>query len=104
MSQFNDGKFTLKKTPQIAKPEIGKTSIYVNDSDDVRVKFSDGTERSLLTTTGSSGATVADIVATQDVGAISAGEIIPSGSTLQDFIEQLVINTFYPTISSPSFD
>jgi hypothetical protein len=104
MSQFNDDKFTLKNAPLITTPNSGKTSLYVNDSKDVRVRFSDGTERSLLTTTGSSGATVADVVASQDVGAIEAGDTVLAGSTLQDFVEQLLVNTFFPTFTSPSFN
>lgn len=42
------------------------------------------------------------IPSTVTVGAISPGDIITSGSTLDDFITQLVSQTYYPTFTSPS--
>jgi len=43
--------------------------------------------------------TAEDITSMLPVGAISAQEVIPRGSTLDDFIKQLVLTTFYPTFT-----
>jgi hypothetical protein len=48
-------------------------------------------------------ATTSPITANISVGAIDAGSIIPTGTTLQEFIEQLLIATFFPTLEAPSF-
>jgi hypothetical protein len=42
------------------------------------------------------------ITADMQVGSISAGEIVPGGTTLQGFVEQLLKTTFYPTIIDPT--
>jgi hypothetical protein len=42
---------------------------------------------------------LSDITSTVDVGAISSGDTIPAGSTLDDFIKQLVEKTYYPTFT-----
>lgn len=42
------------------------------------------------------------IMADMQVGSISAGEIVPGGTTLQGFMEQLLKTTFYPTIIEPT--
>lgn len=51
---------------------------------------------------GAGGVTAADIIAALDVGAIEAGDVVPEGSTLDAFIQQLLTKTFYPTFTAPS--
>lgn len=48
-------------------------------------------------------ATTSNITANINVGAIAAGDVVPAGTTLQEFIEQLLVATFYPTIEEPTF-
>lgn len=43
-----------------------------------------------------------DITASQDVGAIEAGQVLTQGTTFQEFVEELLTSTFYPTFQSPS--
>jgi hypothetical protein len=47
--------------------------------------------------------TTQSITADLTVGSIDAGDYVPAGTTLQQFIEQLITATFYPTFSSPTF-
>jgi uncharacterized ubiquitin-like protein YukD len=51
---------------------------------------------------GEGGTLSRDIKSSFTVGAISAGETIPLGSSLEDFILQLLVSTFVPTFVSPS--
>lgn len=51
---------------------------------------------------GAGGSTSADIVSLVDVGAIEAGDTVTGGSTLDDVLQQLLIQTFYPTLVAPS--
>lgn len=44
-----------------------------------------------------------NITADLDVGAIEAGDVVEKGSTLDDFINQLIKTTFFPTFTNPSF-
>ena len=48
-------------------------------------------------------ATTSNITADLAVGAINAGDVIASGTTLQAFIQKLVTITYNPTIVNPSF-
>ena len=48
------------------------------------------------------GRTTDDVVSMFDVGSIEAGDTIPSGSSLQDIVNQIFIDTFYPTFVLPS--
>lgn len=48
-------------------------------------------------------ATDRDITALLNVGAIEPQDLIPQGTTLTEFIEKLVLTTFYPTYTEPSF-
>ena len=47
--------------------------------------------------------TTENVVATTTVGAINAGETVPTGTTLQGLTELLLNKTFYPTYSSHNF-
>jgi len=51
-----------------------------------------------------SGATTLDIKSNLQVGAIKAQQTIAKGTTLQDFVEKLLLTTFTPTFIPPSFD
>lgn len=42
------------------------------------------------------------VTANVAVGNISAAQVIPTGTTLEEFIESLLIKTYYPTFTSPS--
>jgi hypothetical protein len=48
-------------------------------------------------------ATTAQIIANNTVGGINEGQVIPVGTTLQEFIELLLIKVFYPTFTTQSF-
>jgi hypothetical protein len=48
-------------------------------------------------------ATTAQIIANNTVGGIEAGQTIPVGTTLQEFIQLLLIKVFYPTFTTQSF-
>jgi hypothetical protein len=52
---------------------------------------------------GGSGATTADIISDLQVGGIDAQELVPAGTTLQEFAELLLLTTFFPTLIAPSF-
>ena len=47
--------------------------------------------------------TTSNVVATTTVGAINAGQTVPTGTTLQELTELLLNKTFYPTYSNHSF-
>lgn len=48
-------------------------------------------------------ATISNVVADLTVGAITAGNTIASGTTLQQFVEALLIKIYYPTLNAPTF-
>lgn len=48
------------------------------------------------------GTLVNNITSDLTVGAISAGQILEYGTSLQDFAEKLLLKIFYPTFTSPS--
>ena len=52
---------------------------------------------------GSDFVTTQSISADLVVGSIEAGDVIPAGTSLQQFVEQLVTATFYPTFTAPTF-
>jgi hypothetical protein len=52
---------------------------------------------------GASAITLNDITSTVTVGAIEPGNIIPLGSTLESFINQLVRKVYYPTYTIPTY-
>ena len=57
--------------------------------------------------TGGSGGdaiTTANVTAQIAAGAINIGDVVPAGTTLQQFVEQLLLTTYYPTFIPPSFD
>jgi hypothetical protein len=57
----------------------------------------------LGTGAGGSGATTSDIISDLQVGGINAQELVPAGTTLQEFAELLLLTTFFPTLIAPSF-
>lgn len=52
---------------------------------------------------GGGGATTANITADLQVGGVDAQEVVPAGTTLQQFAELLLTTTFNPTLTAPSF-
>jgi len=52
---------------------------------------------------GGGGATTAAVTADLQVGGIDAQEVVPAGTTLQQFAELLLLTTFFPTLTAPSF-
>jgi len=46
--------------------------------------------------------TISDITSDVDVGGISKTDIVPSGTSLQEFITQMLSQTYYPTFVLPS--
>jgi hypothetical protein len=48
-------------------------------------------------------ATTSDITSDLQVGGIDAQELVPAGTTLQQFAELLLLTTFFPTLIAPSF-
>lgn len=48
-------------------------------------------------------ATTAPVTADIEVGGIAAQQVIPIGTTLQDFVEDLLTKTFYPVLTGPTF-
>ena len=50
---------------------------------------------------GGGGDVSADITSLVDVGAISAGDVVTAGSTLDQVLTQLLIQTFYPSLVAP---
>jgi hypothetical protein len=43
-----------------------------------------------------------DITATTDVGAITANQILPAGTPIQNLFESLLVKIYYPTLNNPS--
>lgn len=86
-------------------PNNGRYTLYVNDDGTVRLVDDGGNETILGTSSSSSGGvTTADVTAALEVGAIEAGDVVVEGTDLQGFVEQLLLSTFFPTFTSPSFD
>lgn len=59
-----------------------------------------------VTITGGQGGdseTTTDVVANISAGAIGIGDTVPSGTTLQQLVEQLLLTTYYPTFVAPTF-
>ena len=52
---------------------------------------------------GSGDTTTSDVTSMVNTGAIIPGELIPSGTTLQGFIETLLLTTFEPTFTNPTY-
>jgi len=52
---------------------------------------------------GGSAVTTANIISDLQVGGIDAQELVPAGTTLQQFAELLLLTTFFPTLIAPSF-
>ena len=46
--------------------------------------------------------TTTNVTADIAAGAINAGNVVPAGTSLQKFVEQLLLKTFYPTFTNPS--
>ena len=46
--------------------------------------------------------TTSNVTADIAAGAIAAGNVVPAGTSLQEFVEQLLLKTFYPTFTNPS--
>jgi hypothetical protein len=47
-------------------------------------------------------ATISDVTSDVTVGSINAGDVVLKGTNLQNFVEQLLLKTFYPTFTNPS--
>jgi len=47
--------------------------------------------------------TTADVTANIAAGAIDIGDTVTTGTTLQDLVEQLLVTTYNPTFSNPTF-
>ena len=80
-------------------PSTGRYNIYANTDGNLYLVNDAGVE----TLIGSGGVITADITADLAVGGIDAGDIVASGSDLQDFVTQLLSTTFFPTFTAPSF-
>ena len=48
-------------------------------------------------------ATTEDVTANLTVGSINSGDVIATGTTLTQFVKDLLITTYYPTFNAPSF-
>jgi hypothetical protein len=46
--------------------------------------------------------TTTDVTAAIAAGAIDPGSVVPAGTSLQKFVEQLLLKTFFPTFTNPS--
>lgn len=95
-----DGGITIEGTvDEIAVTESGNNIQISLDSNFVQrvVDIED-----FLSNGGGGGSTTSDVIAAMNVGAIDAGEVVPAGTTLQQFVEQLLLDTFYPTFTNPS--
>jgi hypothetical protein len=44
----------------------------------------------------------ADVIAAKNIGYLEAGDTVPTGTSLQEFIELLLTSQFYPTFTEPS--
>jgi hypothetical protein len=43
------------------------------------------------------------IVSTVAIGGINPGDVVPQNTNLQEFIQQLLVQTYYPSLNAPSF-
>jgi hypothetical protein len=62
-----------------------------------------GTVEVTITGGGGNSETTADVVANIAVGAIGIGDTVPTGTTLQDLVELLLLTTYEPTFVAPTF-
>lgn len=84
-------------------PNTGRYTLYVNDDGTVRLVDDSGNETILGSSASlSGGLTTSDVTAALDVGAIEAGDVVVEGTDLQGFVEQLLLDTFFPTFTNPS--
>lgn len=69
----------------------------------VKYDMIDDEAKLLLAGDGSAASeTTADVIASSNIGYIDAGETVPTGTNLQEFLEKLLTTTFYPTFGNPS--
>ena len=69
----------------------------------VRYDMIDDEAKSKLVSDGGAAAkTTANVIASSTIGFIEAGYTLPTGTTLQAFVEELLTTTFYPTFTNPS--
>ena len=52
--------------------------------------------------TGTGGSLTNDVISDVDVGSISKTDTVASGTSLQQFVEQLLLKTYFPTFVAPS--
>ena len=70
-----------------------------------KIKYHMIDEEALTQLAGAGGAaaeTTADVLAQQNTGYIAAGDTVPTGTTLQEFLDLLLTSTFYPVGHEPT--
>jgi hypothetical protein len=81
---------------------IASKGYQVYDTDLLKPYLWDGVQW-VEVAVGGSGTTIANIISDLQVGGIDAQELVPAGTTLQQFAELLLLTTFFPTLIAPSF-
>ena len=83
------------------------TTIYQNASGNwqstfTNVQSNSANWNSTYTTVQATSALTSSVTTDLSVGGISAAQVLPVGTTFQDFVEQLFVKTFFPTYIAPS--
>jgi hypothetical protein len=67
------------------------------------VDGSNGIVEVTVSGTATDSATTSDVTANITAGAINIGDTVPTGTTLQDLVEKLLLTTYNPTFVAPTF-
>lgn len=92
-------------------PNVASLPLLWNSVDDHReveddgfVRRWNGTERVLVSGSWWGSATLTeDVTSMFDIGGIEIAETLPVGTTFTEFVKSLLLSTFYPTFTNPTF-
>jgi len=91
----------VDNTSDINKPVSTATQTALNLKADQLTTYTK-TEVDAAIGDGGGGDLTADVTSDVNVGSISTADVVTSGTTLQEFVEQLLKQTYFPTFVNPS--
>ena len=91
----------VNNTSDINKPVSTATQTALNLKADQLTTYTK-TEVDAAIGDGGGGDLTADVTSDVNVGSISTADVVTSGTTLQEFVEQLLKQTYFPTFVNPS--
>lgn len=100
MPGFNTKGIVFETFPSGPVPSTDRYSIYVKDDGNLYIVDDLGVETLVGQDTQST--ILSDITASLEVGGVEAGEVVPEGTTFDEFARAILLKTFEPTFTSPS--